>query len=74
LNFNAKVNLVFVRIFDAFCSSNLKVNEYNPLNLIILYYFDVSNVFHTSICVIYIIWHITASMSIGKCVSHVKIF
>jgi len=46
--------------------------EYNSFNPITLTFFDVLNAFHVSIEVVYTICHIPGSISVGKCVRHLK--
>jgi len=48
------------------------MNEYSPFNPIMLTFFDVSNAFHISIGVFYIVWHILGSISTEKYVRHFK--
>jgi len=42
------------------------MHEFNSFNQILLSLFNVSNVFHDIILVVYIIWYISASMIIEK--------
>lgn len=37
-----------------------------------LTFFDMSNVFHVSIDVVYIVWHILGIIYAGKCIWHLK--
>jgi len=48
------------------------MNENSSFNSITLDIFDVSNMFHASIWVVYTIWHVLILMSIEKHVWHVK--
>jgi len=48
------------------------MNEYNLLNSITLIFFNMTNVFHVNIEVVYAVWHILDSIFTEKCVQNLK--
>jgi len=48
------------------------MNEYSLINQITLIFIDVLNTLYVSIKIIYTVWYIFYSISITKCIKHLK--
>jgi len=48
------------------------MNEYSPLNPITLTFFNMLNMFHVNIEVVYVVWHILGSIFTAKYVRNLK--